>query len=414
MRLRLSHIFLAFTSIALISCASSKAAKQKKFSNNDYFFNPNVSLVHTSNDSSLITVEFSNDDILYARKHSSEPFQANLTIEISDVIESGKTDTLKLTVRPPLKEEDGVWRLQVPYPTAYGSHHISVELKDQNRRAGQKKEYTFTKSERPSTLDAEITSGKYNTPIYSNYFNIGDTIHLRFPRFENSMDAPLSFYEMIALPALPPPAFSNNSPEIADSSWFQAMDFITDSTGHHLFPKGLPILIKSNSSDQRIYLYSRGEFPYTTKMADLIEPMRFIMSKTEYTQLSGSSDPYTLFCNFWRDCAGNEEKAKDLIAIYFRRVTTANTYFSTAVPGWRTDRGMIYLVYGKPNRVENSGYAERWIYGDETVPGSFSFLFRRKGNSISDNIFILQRDPLYKMSWEQYVNAWRQGRVTHE
>ena len=125
MRLRLSHIFLAFTSIALISCASSKAAKQKKFSNNDYFFNPNVSLVHTSNDSSLITVEFSNDDILYARKHSSEPFQANLTIEISDVLESGKTDTLKLTVRPPLKEEDGVWRLQVPSTEPFSTTKIS-------------------------------------------------------------------------------------------------------------------------------------------------------------------------------------------------------------------------------------------------------------------------------------------------
>ena len=407
------YILVVFLLTLAVGCASSKAAKQKKFSNNDYYFNPNVSLVHSTNDSSLITIEFGNDDILYARKHSSEPFQANITIEISDKSLQNK-DTLKLTVRPPMKDDEGDWRLQVLYPTALGEHQISVLLKDQNRRAEFKKEFNFTKSLRPSTLDAAITAGKYNTPIYSNYFNIGDTINIQFPRFEKNADSPLLFFEMISLPALPPPAFSNNSPEIPDSSWFNPMNFMTDSLGHHLYPKGLPILIKSTSSDQRIYLYSRGEFPYTTKMADLIEPMRFIMSKSEYTQLSQASDAYTFFCNFWRDCAGNEEKAKDLIAIYYRRVTTANTYFSNTVPGWRTDRGMIYLVYGKPNRVENSGYAERWVYGDETVPGSFSFLFRRKGNSLSDNIFVLQRDPLYKMSWEQYVNAWRQGRVTHE
>jgi GWxTD domain-containing protein len=413
MRALVYTFYLAFLIVLMGSCASSKAAKQKKFANNDYYFNPNISLVHSSNDSSLITIEFGNDDILYARKHSTEPFQANLTIEIADKY-SPKKDTLKLKVTPPLKEEDGDWRLQVPFPTNLGEHHISIVLKDQNRRAEFKKEYTFVKSSRPSTLDAAITAGKYNTPIYSNYFNIGDTINIHFPRFEKSADSPLSFYEMIALPALPPPAFSNNIPEIPDSSWFSPMNFMTDSLGHHLYPKGLPIVIKSSSTDQRIYLYSRGEFPLTTKMSDLVEPMRFIMSKSEYTQLSQASDPYTFFCNFWRDCAGNEEKAKDLIAIYYRRVTTANTYFSNTVPGWRTDRGMIYLVYGKPNRVENAGYSERWIYGDETVPGSFSFLFRRKANSLSDNIFVLQRDPLYKMSWEQYVNAWRQGRVTHE
>jgi NRPS condensation-like uncharacterized protein len=56
-------------------------------------------------------------------------------------------------------------------------------------------------------------------------------------------------------------------------------------------------------------------------------------------------DPYTSFCNFWKDCGGSEEKAKELIAIFFRRVNTSNTYFSTTVPGWRTDRGMIYIIY---------------------------------------------------------------------
>jgi GWxTD domain-containing protein len=161
-------------------------------------------------------------------------------------------------------------------------------------------------------------------------------------------------------------------------------------------------------------LYSHGEFPTTTALKDLISPLRYITSKSEFEYIYNVRDPYTSFCNFWKDCGGSEEKAKELISIFFRRVNTANTYFSTTVPGWRTDRGMIYIIYGKPTRVENIGFSERWVYGDETIPGSFSFLFRYKKDNFSNNVLILQRDGLYRNSWEQAVNTWRQGRVFRE
>jgi GWxTD domain-containing protein len=161
-------------------------------------------------------------------------------------------------------------------------------------------------------------------------------------------------------------------------------------------------------------LYSNGEFPTTTALKDLIAPLRYITSKSEFEYIYNVRDPYTSFCNFWKDCGGSEEKAKELISIFFRRVNTSNTYFSTTVPGWRTDRGMIYIIYGKPSRVEKVGSSERWIYGDENIPGSFSFLFRYQKDNLSDNVLILQRDALYRTSWEQAVNTWRQGRVFRE
>ena len=38
---------------------------------------------------------------------------------------------------------------------------------------------------------------------------------------------------------------------------------------------------------------------------------------------------------------------------YYQRVMYANERFSSGIPGWKTDRGRIYIVYGPPDEVES-------------------------------------------------------------
>src|SRR6185369_1333428 len=66
---------------------------------------------------------------------------------------------------------------------------------------------------------------------------------------------------------------------------------------------------------------------------------------------------------------------------YYERIAYANEHFSSGIPGWKTDRGRIYITWGKPDDIEShpSGGAydkasyegggsattypfERWIY----------------------------------------------------
>lgn len=46
---------------------------------------------------------------------------------------------------------------------------------------------------------------------------------------------------------------------------------------------------------------------------------------------------------------------------HYRRIAYANEHFSAGMPGWRTDRGHIYIVYGPPDDIEDhpGGYYER-------------------------------------------------------
>jgi GWxTD domain-containing protein len=38
---------------------------------------------------------------------------------------------------------------------------------------------------------------------------------------------------------------------------------------------------------------------------------------------------------------------------HYRRFAYANEHFATKLPGWKTDRGRIYIIYGPPDQVDN-------------------------------------------------------------
>ena len=51
---------------------------------------------------------------------------------------------------------------------------------------------------------------------------------------------------------------------------------------------------------------------------------------------------------------------------HYRRIAYANTHFAANVPGYRTDRGRVYIMFGPPDSVDSkSGFApptETWHY----------------------------------------------------
>ena len=38
---------------------------------------------------------------------------------------------------------------------------------------------------------------------------------------------------------------------------------------------------------------------------------------------------------------------------HYRRVQYSNDHFASGIPGWKTDRGMIYIKNGEPDRIES-------------------------------------------------------------
>lgn len=89
----------------------------------------------------------------------------------------------------------------------------------------------------------------------------------------------------------------------------------------------------------------------------LDEDVRWIITDEEreaFKKLSNDEERDAFIENFWLrrdptpDTAENEFKEE-----HYRRIAYANEHFAAGVPGWRTDRGQIYIKFGKADEIES-------------------------------------------------------------
>ncbi len=110
---------------------------------------------------------------------------------------------------------------------------------------------------------------------------------------------------------------------------------------------------------------------------EVVETLKYIMSSAQWNELKNQpkKEQEKIIDAFWkeRDPIPNTEE-NELEEEYYQRITFSNQYFSNwqeEMEGWQTDRGRIYILYGKPSIVENPvetadqlSYYEIWIYQD--------------------------------------------------
>jgi GWxTD domain-containing protein len=152
-------------------------------------------------------------------------------------------------------------------------------------------------------------------------------------------------------------------------------------------------------------------FPEIKSPRQLIEPLRYITMRNEYEEMLKKPDPKKAAEEFWLKTGGRNDRSKALIRIYYQRVQEANRRFTSYVPGWKTDRGMIYVVFGPPGSVFRSQQLEQWTYNTESN-GTIIFDFKPKGNPFTDNDFSLVRREEFDYAWYQSVERWRQGNIS--
>ena len=91
---------------------------------------------------------------------------------------------------------------------------------------------------------------------------------------------------------------------------------------------------------------------------------------------------------------------------YFRRVELANLYFSSFKEGWKTDRGMIYLIFGLPDEVSLNDSNETWHYNNTRA----RFTFVKSGSVYDPENYVLLRDKRFMEPWFSTVDLWRKSR----
>ncbi len=152
------------------------------------------------------------------------------------------------------------------------------------------------------------------------------------------------------------------------------------------------------------FLKCPSYYPRYRTVEELVGPLQYICSSKEFEEVVTSPNLRSGFEDFWISTLGNQQEAKIAIRRYYRRVTGANQYFTNYKPGWKTDQGMIYVVFGAPQQVYRTGRKEIWMYG-----GGLQFEFIRISTLFSPTLYTLLRDPEYKEKWVQRIASIRQG-----
>jgi GWxTD domain-containing protein len=289
--------------------------------------------------------------------------------------------------------------------------YLELELRDINRKAYNKSELAINKLSR---LNAQnyLLKNTDSSLIYSSYINGARTIVLSNQRIANRV---LYVHYKQTDNLLPPPPFSLK--EIPPLNIRYDTVFALNKTMDNWFvlnmdKQGIYFLSADSSDKNGCTIYGVNEdFPKVTSHYQMIESIRFITSKEEYSDLVSATNKQEAIEKFWIGIGGNRDRAKSLIKKYYGRVQDANTKFSSWKEGWRTDRGMIYIIFGPPQYVYQSEGQEIWTYGNTGSPGALRFEFNRINNMYSDNDYLMSRDTYFKDPWYLAVDAWREGRV---
>src|SRR6201997_155687 len=94
--------------------------------------------------------------------------------------------------------------------------------------------------------------------------------------------------------------------------------------------------------------------PYKTW---LNEDVVYIISPDErkaFLQLETNEEREQFIEAFWLRRSSNPDlPTNDFKEEHYRRIAYANEHFAAGIPGWKTDRGRIYIIWGKPDEIES-------------------------------------------------------------
>ena len=113
----------------------------------------------------------------------------------------------------------------------------------------------------------------------------------------------------------------------------------------------------------------------------LSEDVVYIITTEEeryFRQLKSDEERERFIEEFWlrRDPMRETDK-NEFRKEHYERIAYANQNFAVdGLPGWRTDRGRVYITYGKPDEIQKSASEEIWLFkrgpgGEEIVKFEF-------------------------------------------
>jgi GWxTD domain-containing protein len=319
--------------------------------------------------------------------------------------------------------DSGTYSYEIYKNTAGATHIIQIPIRAETGNSYTLKIVTkdkFKKSSNLAFLEVEKTR-----EIGQQYFNLTEPDGN--PLFKNAIMGNSPFRLLHTSPSsdklyisfykndtpLPKPTFAVNSDEylygrpdtvyVLDYSPNLAINFAEEGMYFLQFDTTL-------SEGVAITRFS-DDFPKISNPYDMLEPLAYITTSAEYDKLLAGENKKLAADNFWIKAGGSTGRGREMIRVYYNRVYFANYYFTNTKPGWKTDRGMVYIVYGAPQYIKKDSEWEIWYYYINKGSEAISFKFNYAPNKFNLNQYILERSESQTWHWREAVYAWTNGEI---
>ena len=94
--------------------------------------------------------------------------------------------------------------------------------------------------------------------------------------------------------------------------------------------------------------------PYRTWLEEDVVYIITPDERNAFLQLETNEEREQFIEQFWLRRSSNPDLPdNDFKEEHYRRIAYANEHFASGIPGWKTDRGRIYIIWGKPDEIES-------------------------------------------------------------
>ncbi len=417
----LKHIFIwVIAGLLFFSCAkqvNTNTNYAHLYNGKNTTIQPDYVVYHRSKEKTELHFRINSNDILYARKDKSQPYVARVKIHYALfgpesrklVLDSATVFVEDETAKKSSKYLTG----KIDVKASFGKDYtLRVTAIDMNRNNSNDQVLALKKtsvSDAQFFLVKEKETGKL---LFTNYLNKPLMVEVISEENKGKFVHIQRYYRDFPIAA---PPFSSTNTKPFDYKPEESVEQIINDEGKFVcefLDSGFVHLVMDTSKREGLTFFGFSKnFPDIKNVFGMVEPLRYISSNSEYEKLTETEDVKKHIDEFWLLKCGTEDRAREIIKKYYNRVQDANNLFTSYIEGWKTDRGMVSLIFGSPKTVRKARDEEVWFYGEENNALALQFTFVQVDNPFSDNDYKLLRSPSYKSNWYRAVDAWRSGRV---
>ncbi len=411
-----SYIYTIIVVISIIivsSCGPSKGylAGASAYQDEEQLWDPAYRIYHLSDNTTRFYFIIPPGDMLYVRNPKTYKFEAST--EISYKIVTGKSTLLTTGVVEINREEDeiptealiGFFDVEIPK----GKFYFAKLIIDDKLRKKQFVDILTINKTNLSSKENFIITDTTNRVVFMDYINPNKKTKISSERIKASR---LFVTKYTIDNTYPSPIYIETESKKSKIRIDTSFSILADQYVSFK-EKGIYLISKDSLSTIGLTLLNFYDgFPLIAQKNNIAPPLRYITSDEEFNALQIGTESSKLKAEkLWSSMTNNLPSTEKILTTYYKRIQYSNIYFTSYKEGWKTDRGLVYTIFGQPSNIYKNTREEKWSYGRQDSELEFNFVFVKRRNILTDNDYTLIRDRRMKDIWQKAVEHWRSGRV---